>query len=123
MQRRFCLGAGSLDLAGGGRMSARNPERDALFTAMWKAGRVRKDIADAMDFQSLESVNHHAKRLGLAKRHELKSARVVEATTERKCMTCQHVFDSVGPHNRMCGRCRLEPSAVAYAHPGIRVHG
>lgn len=38
-----------------------------------------------------------------------------EASTRRPCMCCRQRFDSEGPHNRLCGRCRyynLSPLAL-----------
>lgn len=112
-----------MDLAGGVRMSARDQARVEMFTAMWTVGRVRRDIADAMGFENLETVSKYARRLGLPNRPELKAARQVKRTTDRACMTCRGMFPSHGSHNRMCDDCREHPSTLAYAHPGIRVTG
>jgi len=44
------------------------------------------------------------------------------AGRDRPCMTCAKLFRSVGPHNRLCGRCRnprggQPPPGWEYAEP------
>lgn len=46
-------------------------------------------------------------------RPEPSVSRRIEATsrkriTTRPCMCCQNNFQSEGPHNRLCGRCRTK---------------
>lgn len=35
----------------------------------------------------------------------------------RKCMCCQHPFQSEGPHHRLCSRCRKKPGELSPFHP------
>lgn len=56
-------------------------------------------------------------RLGL----KVGKPRKQRQTVERKCLGCGNTFDSEGPHNRQCNRCRARsaspfdsPHAITY---------
>lgn len=40
----------------------------------------------------------------------------------RPCLCCGKDFTSEGPHNRMCGTCRLQPSDIFYQVAGRSAH-
>ena len=38
-------------------------------------------------------------------------------TAPRKCITCGTVFNSEGPHNRMCPKCRRDANSAVWGDP------
>jgi DNA-binding transcriptional MerR regulator len=39
----------------------------------------------------------------------------IKPKTKRKCLSCTTVFDSEGPHNRLCDFCRIKSNTGASA--------
>lgn len=58
-----------------------------------------------------------AKVLGRSESSVCRRAEIIQATpksSKRPCLCCGREFDSAGPHNRLCGRCRrIETSPYA----------
>lgn len=55
-----------------------------------------------------------ARRLGRAESsvyRRIDSLAANPARRERSCMCCGNKFMSEGPHNRLCGRCRLKETS------------
>lgn len=62
--------------------------------------------------QRIPRVSHNAARRAI---WDLNNLGYVEMpryeTKRRKCMSCEKIFDSAGPQNRLCARCRTTSTA------------
>lgn len=83
-------------------MSALPDTTEDLF-ALRAQGLKMRDIA-ARTGLSLSTVSA---RLGL----KVAKPRKQRQTVERKCLGCGNTFDSEGPHNRLCNRCRTRSAS------------
>lgn len=118
-------------LEGGGGVVSRGPawtkEADAQLIAMMRAGIPPREIAEEIDRTpvAIQSRCSQLRRQGIDIPHAVTGAAAKayerptpespsphakpkprRGRTRRPCMCCGAPFDSEGPHNRMCGRCR-----------------
>lgn len=92
------------------------PAEDTVLTGLHALGRHPVTIANLL-YRTVRDVERRLQQLGQCSPQEEKSNPEEKHKPEqpqapgpkiRPCISCRNPFNSLGPHNRMCDRCRVK---------------